>query len=226
MISFCVPCHNRRHDLEVSLPAMITAANASPPVEISIVDYNSQDGVVDWLYEIWANRYLAEGNHLSLHRYYGREHYHLAHGWNIAAKKSKGDYICIMGADAMLAAGYVIALREKIAEGAKWMRCRNYKGIMCIERDEFMAAGGYDERFEFYGAEDRDMEARLKRRGLTPTVLPDHLVRVIRTSNSEKVSNYRLPLTKAEMIERAHVVLDENNAAGVLVANDGVEWGV
>jgi hypothetical protein len=105
------------------------------------------------------------------------------------------------------------------------MRGRRYKGILVCQREEFVAAGGYDERFEFYGAEDKDLEARLTRRGGKFGLMPDGAARVIRTPQEAKLRNYRLPLSKKEMIERAHVILDQNNAAGTMVANVGREWG-
>jgi GT2 family glycosyltransferase len=130
-----------------------------------------------------------------------------------------------MGADAVLAPNYVHELRKLIDSGCIWMRGKHYKGILCCQREEFVAAGGYDERFELYGAEDRDLEARLRRRGGKFGLVPDGLVSVIRTSNKDKVKNYRLNLSKREMSRRNHKILDENNANGVLVANESKEWG-
>ena len=43
LISLCLPCHNRTHDLKRVMPYLLGAANFSPPVEIVVIDYNSQD---------------------------------------------------------------------------------------------------------------------------------------------------------------------------------------
>jgi len=224
-MSLCIPSGNRTHDLRRALPHTIAAANASPPVEIAILDYNSSDGLAEYIETIQGALELAEGNTLIFNRYTGREHYHLAHGYNLAVLASSGEYVAIMGADALLAPGYVAAARELIAQGCVWMRGRRFKGIVVVQREEFVDAGGYDERFEMYGAEDRDLEARLRRRGGKFGLMPDGMAGVIRTPNPDKVANYRLGLSKREMVRRAHAILDANNAAGVLVANEGREWG-
>ena len=154
LISLCIPCMNRTYDLRRTLPRMMTAAEASPPTEIAILDYNSSDGL-----EAYVSQF---GKAITYTRYTGRSYYHMAHAWNLASRCSEGEYVVLMGADALLAERYIVALRELIAEGATWIRGRHYKGILCIKRSEFIAAGGYDEQFEFYGGEDKEIEARLK----------------------------------------------------------------
>jgi GT2 family glycosyltransferase len=197
---------------------MLQTIRNSPPGEVSVVDYNSTDGLGEYIESLDAPE-------LVYNRYEGREHYHIAHAYNLAVLASTGDYVAIMGADAVLAPNYVHELRKLIDSGCIWMRGKHYKGILCCQREEFVAAGGYDERFELYGAEDRDLEARLRRRGGKFGLVPDGLVSVIRTSNKDKVKNYRLNLSKREMSRRNHKILDENNANGVLVANESKEWG-
>jgi hypothetical protein len=214
---------NRIDDLMTALPSWILAANASPPVEIAILDYNSQEDVAEALGDAWMS--LVGGNKIVCARYEGRDHYHMAHAWNLAVKASSGEYIAIMGTDAIPSEGYVVAARKLIADGCVWMRGKYYKGIMVCQRKEFIDAGGYDERFEFYGGEDKDLEFRLKRRGGKFGLMPDNLVFTLRTSNSAKTKNFRLPLSKREMMQRNSDIRAENVAAGVLVANEGKDWG-
>lgn len=217
LISLCIPCMNRTYDLRRTLPRMMTAAEASPPVEVAILDYNSSDGL-----EAYVSQF---GKAITYTRYEGRGYYHIAHAWNLAVRCSRGEYVALMGADALLAEGYISALRRYIDHGAVWIRGRHYKGIICIRRAEFIAAGGYDEQFEFYGGEDKELEARLKRRGAQFGLLSDDLVFTLKTPNPDKVANYRLPLTKREMMERGTAIRHKNDAAGLLVANKGRQWG-
>ena len=221
-ISFCVPCMDRLNDLERAMPHMIAAANASPPVEIALLDYNTHDALF-----AFARRQhgLAAGNELSYSRYAGREHYHLAHAWNLAVLASSGEYVAVMGADAMPSPQYVVEARKLIADGCIWIRGPHYKGIVIMQRSEFIDAGGYDERFEFYGGEDKELEARLRRRGGKFGLLPDGLVRTLRTGEADKTANFRLKLSKSEMMALGKAIRDENNARGLLVANEGQAWG-
>ena len=223
-ISLCIPCGNRARDLERTLPYLAKTVNDSPPAEIAILDYNSHDGLARAVALFEESATLGKGNNLVYTRYTGRDHYHLAHAYNLAVLSSSGDYVVVAGADAVLSTGYVRHVRQLVAEGCVWMRPPHYKGIVACKRQEFVEAGGYDERFEMYGGEDREFESRLKRRGGKFGLIPDGLVRTIRTPNSEKTKNYRLELSKLEMIERGRRIRDENDAAGLLVANPA-GWG-
>ena len=223
-ISICIPCMNRTYDLERTMPYLIDVANASPPVEIAVLNYNSQDDLERYMQGVIKTADL-DGSGIVYNRYTGRVHYHMAHAYNLAVMTSSGDYITIMGADAIPSEEFVVEARRLIADGCVWMRGRHYKGIMTIQRQEFIDAGGFDEQFEFYGGEDKELEARLTRRGSKFGLMPDGLVRALRTGNKAKVQNYRLPLSKREMMVRGRKIRDENNAAGLLVANSGQGWG-
>ena len=49
IISYCIPVHNRTYDLRETLPGIIRAASKSPPVEVVILDYNSQDNLAAYV---------------------------------------------------------------------------------------------------------------------------------------------------------------------------------
>jgi len=198
------------------MPYTIKEAKSSPPVEICVLDYNSQDDLA---------QFVAETGGVTYHRYIGRDHYHMAHAYNLAAKLSAGEYIVIMGADAIIKNGYIKAIRGLIEQGCIWMRGKHKKGIIACRRQEFIDAGGYDERFEFYGGEDKDLEYRLRRRGKKFGLVPNGMVDTIITPNSKKLKNFRVQMTKKEMVLYAKRIRDENNRKGVLVANEGKKWG-
>jgi hypothetical protein len=96
--------------------------------------------------------------------------------------------------------------------------------VIVVERQALIDAGGYDERFEFYGPEDEELNERLVRRGLVAQEIPG-MLSVIRTPNSQKTANYRVKMSKREMVVEMHKILDENRANHLMVANRGSEWG-
>jgi len=223
LISLCTPCHGRAADLAATMDARIETANASPPVEIVILDYASPDDV----YSVWEanlNKPLEGGNTLVYRRYDGRSYYHMAHAWNLAVKASSGAYVAIMGADANPRRRYVSEARKLIAAGCEWMRGEYYKGIVIVKRDLFYAVRGYDERMEWYGREDKDLEMRLERTGAKFGLMPRRLAGTLRTPDSEKLRHYRLPLSKREMAARNKAIWMDNERRGVIAVNpDG--WG-
>lgn len=215
MISLCVPVMNRLDDLRQVLPALLRAAEASPPIEIAVLDYNSSDGLAD---------YIRYNPSVTYRRYEGRDTYHMAHARNLSVRISRGDYVLISSADIIVKPAFLEAIRREIAQGAVWTHgSERFVGVLCIQRDEFMAAGGFDERFELYGKEDKDLLARLERRGKPHAQVPDAL-ELIYTPWEKKLANYRIRSRNAA--RRANKpVYEQNMRDGVLVANAGKEWG-
>ena len=216
LISLCIPCHNRAYDLKVTLPISLASANASPPVEIVLVDYNSPDDLSRVVSGMWDKR-------ISYYRYTGRDYYHMAHARNLTIRGAHGDCIVILSADIALAPGYLPYVRKAIKPGV-FLYVKDYRGVIMAERRELIEAGGYDERFEYYGSEDRELHERLERRGLVAQEIPADLLHVIRTPDDVKVKNYREPLSKREMHAKGKAILQESRERMTLVANpEG--WG-
>jgi len=215
LISLCVPVHNRTFDLKMVMPGWIEAANNSPPVEIVVLDYNSTDDLYEYIQSL-------NNQNITYRKYSGRSYYHMAHARNLSVLASSGEYVSIMSADIYVTTNFISTLREKIATGCVWMYGR-HAALITLKRDEFIAAGGYDERFEFYGPEDKDLNDRLRRRGLVPCWFPN-VFGYNKTFDEEKTKNYRLKITRREMAEMMYVIYRENIANKVLVANPN-GWG-
>ena len=225
LVSICIPAMNRTDDLRQIMPHLILAANASPPVEIVIVDYSSSDGLGEFVQHVQASGMLNGGSLLTYSRYEGRDTYHMAHARNLSVKASHGDYVLISSSDIVITAAYLDAIRAQIAQGCVWTYpAQRYKGVICVRRDEFEAAGGFDERFEWYGKEDKDLHQRLLRRGAQAGTVTAALS-VIPTPWEKKKRNYRGHPSRSEMHRATLEIYRENCAAGVLVANEGQEWG-
>ncbi len=224
LISLCIPCHARTSDLKRVMPFLLVAANYSPPVEIVVVDYTSPDDLREFMGKV-MNSYLERGN-IIVYRHYGkRDYYHMAHARNLSVMAASGEYIVISSADIILAENFFAKIRSILEEtGADWLQPRRYQGVIVCKRSEFIAAGGYDERFEYYGPEDRDLALRLERRGLKKGRYPSNLLTVLYTPREEKARNYRIR-SLWRMKDEMHKIFKENIANGVLVANEGVEWG-
>jgi len=220
IISVCIPCMNRTYDLKETMPYIIKAANYSPPVEIVVLDYNSQDDLAEYIKSV---RKVTE---LSYFKYIGRDYYHMAHARNLTILSSKGEWIVNFSTDLIPCEQYFETIRKIIQQdNYLWLRHNNqFIGVIAIKRDEFIDAGGYDERFEFYGKEDKDLIARLERRGSKFTFITSNL-KIILTPNTEKTKNYRLKLSRWRMGKISKSIYEDNISNNVLVANLGKEWG-
>lgn len=217
VISFCIPVHNRTYDLKQTMPYLIRATETYPPVEVVILDYNSPDDLGEYVKTV-------KSDSLTYRKYTGRDYYHMAHARNLSVMASSGEYIVTMSADIYPMEEFIPTVRAMI-HGYTWMYDPIYTGVIVCQRQEFIEAGGYDERFEFYGPEDNDLHDRLARRGKSFGILPSGLIKVIETANEDKIKNYRLPLSKREMHQRMKAIYNENNQVKSLVANEGQAWG-
>lgn len=216
LISYTLPCHKREADLIATLPSVIAAANAHPPVEIVVVDYGHPGTLVSL---IWACLPTCqEGVTLRSIRVEA-QHFHMAHARNVGIKRAQGEIIVAFLADMLVEPDFFVALRTSNADVCKW------RETFAFKRAVIHAVGGFDQRMEFYGPEGKELADRLERAGYSIEPFPSKPTQ-IRTQNAEKVRNYRLPLTKLEMHHLGMDVWRDNQARNVTVANQGVEWGI
>lgn len=228
LLSLCIPCMNRTDDLQAVMPTIAKAANTSPPVEVSILDYSSADG----LHKFIHNHSLDEmgfdlqqgGNQVTYRRLEGKRYYHMAHARNLSVLASHGEYAIISSCDIRLDPDFFSTIRTALPERPLWAYFRGEMGVLTIDRQEFIQAGGFDERFELYGSEDRDLFYRLQRRGGPCVEMPQKKFYAITTPDSVKSRNYRGRPAKFEMIEINKKILEDNIRKGALVANPR-GWG-
>jgi len=224
IISICIPCKNRTHDLIKIIPSLLAAARLSPPIEIMILDYNSEDNLADYVKEL-KSKDFGKDNFISYAKFTGRKTYHMAHAYNLAVRCSVGEVNIILGTDIIVSIDYLKFIREAFEkEGVVWACPLDLKGIIACTKQEFSDTGGYDERFEFYGPEDRELDSRLRRRGGKFKSVPNQMLKEIVTSRNEKFANYR-PISHPKRKQLMRSVLKENSENNVLVVNKTTGWG-
>lgn len=219
LCSLCTPVFNRLEDLQLTLPLRLRAARLEPPVELAIVDYGGDEPVGRYLEAVD----LPEGVSLRFRRYDGSGYYRQAHAYNLAVGLSTGEIVTVMGADTYPFPLFFGEARRRLRE-AGWLEDDRYKGVVTLRRVDFMAAGGYDEGFEFYGPEDRELAERLERRGLRKDSWSG-FIGLFETPDEKKTAGYRIQGTKHQLSRLMRPVLEQSRREGWLVANQGREWG-
>ena len=220
LVSYTVPCHKRVEDLKSALPSVIAAANEYPPVEIVVVDYGNEVNLYHQINDLVLDLLKNKENIVTVKRVEA-EYFHMSHARNVGIKAATGQIIVAFLADQIVSREFFSVVRKDLRTGTflKW------KETFCFHRADILSAGGFDERMEFYGPEGKELTNRLERRGLITKPLRPNMVSLIPTPNHEKVRNYREKISKQEMHRRGMAIWEENRAAGLLVANDGREWG-
>jgi len=211
LISYTVPCHKRLDDLCAAAPSIWTAVCVDDPeaarrVEVVYVDYGNRPplDVKEWP----CVRVEAD-------------YFHMAHARNVGIKAAQGDIIVAFLADQIITPDFFKILRDTLQPGTflKWHE------TFVFWREDILAAGGFDERFEFYGPEGKELTDRLQRRGLKVRPIPSRIVSQIPTPDAKKVQHYRQKLSKHAMHAIGMKIWEENQAANLLVANEGKDWG-
>jgi GT2 family glycosyltransferase len=92
----------------------------------------------------------------------------------------------------------------------------DHAGLAAIPRHLILSVGGIDERFDYWGKEDLDLAARLKRGGAT-YVYDENL----KSFHISHPPNHVRDLDHLRMC----ALLEENNSRELIEANTGVLWG-
>lgn len=226
LLSYTLPCHSRQADLVAALPSVVLAANQSPPVQIVVVDYGHKDHPLEVVLEP-LRAALTDGS-LDVVVYRKVPHLRMGHARNLGIRASRGEYVVIASADVCVTPNYFAVVRQRIAEtGAVWLAgAERGRHLLVIQRDELINAGGFDERYEFRGPEDRDLAERLERRGGLFASYPRKMVSHLLTSQEDKGKGYGSTLSARRMYqENCRKVYWGNTHRQVLTVNDGLEWG-
>ena len=112
--------------------------------------------------------------------------------------------------------GELERLHDRTDRGRERVATADHAGLAAVPRALLVALGGNDERFDYWGKEDLDLAARLKRAGAA-YVYDENLksFHVSHPPNHVKQGDYL----------RMVALLEENNARGLKEANAGQLWG-
>lgn len=168
-ISFCITCMNRLRHLQKTLERNILDNFFVNEVEFVVLDYNSQDGLEEWIAQSLM-QYIEIGI-LVYYRTTEPVYYQRSHSRNMAFRLAKGNVVCNLDADNYLGRGFAkFILKEFYSQKHIFYTSNLYNrdvfGRVCLEKEEFIAARGYDEIFVGYGLEDIEFFNRLSCRGL------------------------------------------------------------
>jgi hypothetical protein len=204
---------NRTYDLKKSLPYVIESARLSPPVEIFVLNYGSKDDLDDYI--------KTQPKDLITYMKVDREFYSSPEARNIAQLNSKGEYGIQWACDSYCKPEFIKVIRDLIEkEHPVWMAEQWLGRAVTCRKDEFIASGGYDERFTYYAPEDRDICMRLHRRGGKFVQFPKELIWDTKTSWREKLTNINKKGSHREQLRKMRAIYEENCKKGVLVANE------
>lgn len=180
-ISFCTVCMNRLYHLKKTLSENINDNLTYPELEILILDYNSSDGLEEWMHQE-MKAYINSGL-LSYYRTAEPEYFKRSHSRNMAFRLAGNSIICNVDADNYTGKDFAFYINEHFEANTDGFLSVDYAerhfkftgslGRIVCRKSDFEELEGYDEKMEGYGYEDLDFIYRLKKSGKKPYFLKD-----------------------------------------------------
>jgi hypothetical protein len=154
---------NRIEHLQSTLIKNIEDNISYGDVEFILLDYNSSDGLEDWVKSVLKN-YIDNGI-LKYYRTNEPTSFHRSHSRNIALKLGSGDIVCNVDADNFLGNDFAYYINYEFSFNqniflTSGVRDGSY-GRICVKKDDFLRLSGYDEKMTGWGYEDDDLYDRL-----------------------------------------------------------------
>lgn len=175
-IAFCITCMNRLSHIQQTLVRNIENNFIPNDVEFILLDYNSNDGLEEWVKTL--QKYID----LNILHYYRIEtpvSYHRSHSRNMAFRLANAEIVCNLDADNFLGKGFAEYIMKQFAEAKEKifitspLDIRDTFGRFCAYREDFLRIRGYNELLSGYGAEDTDIYKRFAENGLKQEVFID-----------------------------------------------------
>ncbi len=175
-----------------------------PEVEFILLDYNSKDGLQDWIKNNAALKPFLDNSTLVYAKYPDATHFHHAHAKNMAHRLATGDVVCNLDADNYTGKDFARYLATEFANGEHVLSHftfgvmthdpdkNGFFGRISMRREDFLALGGYSEtRFKKgWGYEDTDFIMRAMKLGLeSKPMFNKEYMGVIAHGNEERVKN-------------------------------------
>jgi hypothetical protein len=229
-VSICTTCMNRLEDVKLTLRQNIEDNADYGDVEFLLLDYNSADGLGDWVRAEMMS-YVERG----LLVYYRTEEprfYTMAHSRNVAFKLATGDVVNNVDADNYTNKGFATYLnrlaneRPERAIFAKGKRATH--GRLGFFRNEFLTIiNGYDESMFGYGHDEKDLMYRALCLGFRLMYFGGDYYRKTETKVN-KAANYdpKSVSSNWRYSEQINKLVSYSKLLnGEYKANRGVEWG-
>lgn len=170
LLSYCISIMNRLHQLEKTLRENID--NSSDKSEFIIIDYNSNDGLKNYIYTNFVKEILC-----GKLKYYYTEKIKIWHGSickNTTHTRATGKYLINLDCDNFIGIdGDILILNAFYENGDDIIISQTNSivssgngGRISISKENFINLGGYDESFYPMGYQDYDLIERAKKYGL------------------------------------------------------------
>lgn len=225
--SFCTTCGNRLCDLRHTLPRNLALVEEGE--EIVLLDYNSRDGLREWVNQNFADA-LGAGR-LRFYSETTAPRYFSCHAKNVSHLLGRGQVVVNLDADNFLTPAYLANIRSHDFAAVEVVFANNgsggHKGRVAFRADAFKGMGGYDEQLDKgYGDDEVDLLRRINaaRRYRMRGLFVDPGA-VIPTPDTLRAQGNPPGVSLRQSNDLHRRMTKVNLKARKLVANAGKPWG-
>src|ERR1700757_2840863 len=196
-ISFCTTCKNRMWQLAHTMPQNLAAIEADPCAEMVLVNYNSQDGLNEWIHQF---RSAIEADTIRYVHERSDPYFHACKAKNLAHFAATGEFVVNLDADNLVGDTIVRYRRfwgdnpDTVIQGFCGGFGDGTYGRIGMAKRHFLALGGYDEEMLTGAVEDFDLLRRAKAYGLDYMNVPQRGTAAIRNSKTEQIRHSSTPV--------------------------------
>jgi hypothetical protein len=218
-ISFCATCKNRLWQLSHTMPPNLAAIEADGCSELVLVNYNSQDGLNDWIRQF---RPAIEAGRLRYVHERSDPHFHMSKAKNLAHFAATGEFVVNLDADNLI--GDTIKTYRRFWQDNPDTVIHGFGshgtlGRIGIAKRHFLGLGGYDEELFPMSYQDFDLLARAEASGLDFIHLEQKGFGAIQNSLDEKMRYLGMDVPYETMKKLNVARSEESIRIGRLVAN-------
>src|ERR1700678_144652 len=174
MIVFCTTVKGRTQHIEKTLPKNLADNTDYPECKFVILNYNSPDHLLAYLVD--NHKPAMKSGRLVVYSYPGEGPFKMTLAKNLAHRcgiLEGADILVNLDADNFTNPGFAryVAEQFQCKDVFLWSRMvqgrlkRGVSGRIALSRDAFLNSGGYDEKYDTWGPDDKDINARLQRLG-------------------------------------------------------------
>lgn len=225
-ISLCITCMNRLFHLKETIEQNIQDNAAYPNIEFVLIDYNSQDGLEEYVKENLMP-YIDKGI-LNYYKTYEPKKFHMSLAKNLSHALAKGEVVCNLDGDNFAGKDFAFYLNYLFNTKGENNIYQFFKrpfwgtvGRLCLHKEKFFKLGGYDESLLPVGHDDIDLVNRSRKMGMNfeQTQIENFLKYL---SNTTKEKSENATDTDEDYYSITHVNIEKSNENirnGKLVAN-------
>ena len=203
-IVFAITCKGRVQHIEQTLPKNIKDNEGYSNAKFVLLDYGSQDNLAGYL-KSNHQKDISSGR-LVVYSFPEAESFKMAHAKNMAHRVGileGADILVNLDADNYTEYGFASYIAQEFKKSKDiflWARMikdkegrlpRGISGRIVVSKHAFLNAGGYDEKYDTWGPDDKDFTARLRRLGYYAQEIEPKYLRAILHNDRMRFKEYQ-----------------------------------